>query len=125
MTGPLNLPSNPTSALQAATKGYVDSVASVGGATAANGDCSSTYASQTLTLSCLTTGGTPFAASATTNALNASNISSGTLSASRLPALSGDITTPFGSAVTTLTTVNSNVGTFGFFHARPSDYGQR
>ena len=44
---------------------------------------------------------------------NASNISSGTLSAGRMPALTGDITTSAGTVATTLATVNSNVGTFG------------
>lgn len=37
---------------------------------------------------------------------------SGSLAAAQLPALSGDISTTAGSAVTTLATVNSNVGTF-------------
>lgn len=44
---------------------------------------------------------------------NATNLNAGTLAAARLPALSGDITTSAGSAVTTLATVNSNVGSFG------------
>lgn len=44
---------------------------------------------------------------------NASDLSSGTLAAARLPAFSGDITTSAGSASTTLATVNSNVGSFG------------
>lgn len=37
----------------------------------------------------------------------------GTVSAGRLPAFSGDLTTPGGSTVTTLTTVNANTGTWG------------
>lgn len=47
-----------------------------------------------------------------TNPLNASNLSSGTVAAARLPALTGDITSSAGSAATTLATVNSNVGSF-------------
>lgn len=37
----------------------------------------------------------------------------GSLVASQLPALTGDVTTPGGSLTTTLATVNSNVGSFG------------
>lgn len=47
-----------------------------------------------------------------TVALGTSTIT-GILPAANHPALTGDITTPSGSVVTTLATVNSNVGTFG------------
>lgn len=52
-------------------------------------------------------------ASCSTDATVATNISSGTLPAGRMPALTGDITTSAGAVATTLATVNSNVGTFG------------
>jgi hypothetical protein len=42
----------------------------------------------------------------------ASDIISGTIDAARLPAFSGDISTSAGSTVSTLATVNSNVGSF-------------
>ena len=52
-------------------------------------------------------------ASNTITNLNASNLSSGTVAAARMPALTGDITTSAGAVATTLATVNSNVGSFG------------
>jgi hypothetical protein len=50
---------------------------------------------------------------ATTSTFDASAIISGTLPTLRMPALTGDITTSVGSVLTTLATVNSNVGIFG------------
>lgn len=46
-------------------------------------------------------------------ARNANNLTSGTVPAARMPALTGDITTSAGAVATTLATVNANVGTFG------------
>lgn len=45
-------------------------------------------------------------------ALNASNISSGTLATGRLPALTGDVTSSAGSAVTTLSNSGVSAGTY-------------
>jgi len=76
-----------------------------------SGDGSLNTTTGVLTVSA--TGGSAFAASATTNALVASNISSGTLPAGRLPAFSGDATSSAGTATLTLATVNSNTGPCG------------
>ena len=49
----------------------------------------------------------------TNKSIDASEINSGTLSASRLPALTGDITTTAGSAAASLNIVNFTPGSFG------------
>ncbi len=56
---------------------------------------------------------TGLAASATTDTTNATNITSGTLPTAQTPALTGDITKPAASSLTTLATVNSNTGACG------------
>lgn len=66
---------------QAASTQFVAS-AMAGIYTALSGDCTATNLG---VITCTKTGGAAFAPSATTNALNASNISSGTLPAARLP----------------------------------------
>lgn len=43
---------------------------------------------------------------------SASDLSTGTVPAARMPALTGDVTTAAGAVATTLATVNSNVGSF-------------
>jgi hypothetical protein len=49
----------------------------------------------------------------TNKSIDASEINSGSLSAARMPAITGDITAPAGTAATTLSTVNSTPGSFG------------
>ena len=55
----------------------------------------------------------PSGSGASLTALNATNISSGTLGAARLPAFSGDATSTIGTSALTFATVNSNTGSFG------------
>jgi hypothetical protein len=49
---------------------------------------------------------------ASLTALNASNLSSGTVAAARLPAFTGDATVAVGTSAITLATVNANIGAF-------------
>lgn len=69
--------------------------------TVINGDCT---ANSSGAFTCNKTGGVAFAASATTDTTVATNISSGTLPAGRMPALTGDVTTSVGAVATTLAT---------------------
>ena len=61
----------------------------------------------------------PSGSGASLTSLNATNISSGTLGAARLPAFSGDATSTIGTSALTLATVNSNTGSFGSSTAVP------
>jgi hypothetical protein len=57
--------------------------------------------------------GTSDAQTLTNKTIDASEITTGTLSGARLPALSGDISTSAGTTVTTLATVNATPGAYG------------
>lgn len=93
---------NGTSNNQAASTRFVAS-AMAGIYTALSGDCTATNLG---VITCTKTGGAAFAPSATTNALNASNISSGTLPAARLPS------TPIANALSADVALNNTANYF-------------
>jgi hypothetical protein len=55
----------------------------------------------------------PSGSGASLTSLNATNLSSGTVAAARLPAFTGDATSTSGTSALTLATVNANTGAFG------------
>jgi hypothetical protein len=80
------------------------------GSFALAGDC--TFSTPNIT--CTKTSGSAFAASATTDATNASNISSGTLAVGQLPAFAGgDCTSSAGSSALTCTKLNGVSASLG------------
>jgi hypothetical protein len=87
---------------------FIGSAGNVATAQTVSGDCSLSIAGVII---CTKTNGTSFAPIATSG--SAADLSTGTLPAGRMPALTGDVTSVAGALATTLATVNSNVGTFG------------
>ena len=77
---------------------FIGNASNVSTDTALTGDC--TYGASGII--CTKTNNVAFVASATTDTTNAANISSGTLLAARMPALTGDVTTSVSTVATTI-----------------------
>lgn len=86
---------------------FVGNASNLAVAQALSGDCTITNAGA---ITCTKTGGVAFAPSATTDTTNAGNISSGTLPAGRMPALTGDVTSSAGTTTTTLAWISRVAG---------------